>query len=213
MSDSSPTTRTVPLATAVVNGDSRGSKERRYGSSDVSWNRIDISALSRSVSSSRPEPETERRGDAASKSAVSSVAAQRQPARDLTDAFVAHEQIVDARLHVVARLVEVAGAGRIELQQAGQRRARKRRGLQRLDRDTPPVDVERIGPVPADPRRAGGLAGRLGDLNRVEPHAGALEAERGRHRLEGLAVRDAVLDQQAPEAERGLVVAVDVVLA
>ena len=53
MSASSPTTRTVPLATAVVNGDSRGSKKRRYGSSDVSWNRSDISA---SISVGQREP-------------------------------------------------------------------------------------------------------------------------------------------------------------
>ena len=125
----------MPLATAVVNGDSRGSKKRRYGSSDVSWNRIDISA-SMPVGQLEPagagDEQTRRRG---LEIGGQQLAAQRQPARDLADAFLADEQIVDARLDVVARLVEVAGAGRIELQQARQRRARERRGPQRLDRD------------------------------------------------------------------------------
>ena len=45
------------------------------------------------------------------------LAAQRQPAGQLPDAFVAGKQIVDAHAHVVARHLERAGAGRRELQQ------------------------------------------------------------------------------------------------
>ena len=55
------------------------------------------------------------------------LAAQRQPAVQLADAFVAGEQVVDAQLDVVSRLVERAGAGGVELQQARQRRLRERR--------------------------------------------------------------------------------------
>ena len=69
------------------------------------------------VSAMRPEPDTTSRGDAASISR-SELAAQRQPAGELADAFVAGEQVVDAELDVVARLVERAGAGRAELRAA-----------------------------------------------------------------------------------------------
>ena len=60
--------RTVPLATAVVNGDSSGWNARTYGSSDVSVTRNVSSASASGVSATRPAPETTRRGDAASSS-------------------------------------------------------------------------------------------------------------------------------------------------
>ena len=73
MSASSPTTRTDPLATAVVNGDSFGTNRRTYGSSELSWNRNVISASACGVSAMRPVPVTARRGDAASTSPLSSL--------------------------------------------------------------------------------------------------------------------------------------------
>ena len=58
------------------------------------------------VSATRPDPETNSRGDAASTSPRQLLAAEREPAGDLADAFVAREQVVDPHLDVVARLVE-----------------------------------------------------------------------------------------------------------
>ena len=58
--------RSVPLATAVVNGDSSGRNVRTYGSSDVSVNRNVSSASYSSVIETRPVPLTIRRGEAAS---------------------------------------------------------------------------------------------------------------------------------------------------
>ncbi len=74
----------------------------------------------------RPEPDTTRRGDADLELERQQLAAKSQPARQLPDAFVAGEEIVDDELDVVARLVERAGAVGVELQQARQRRPRKR---------------------------------------------------------------------------------------
>ena len=71
MSASSPTTRIVPSATAVVNGDNCGWKKRMYGSSDVSVNRSVASVSISGVSAMRPDPVTLRRRDAASISTVS----------------------------------------------------------------------------------------------------------------------------------------------
>ena len=86
----------MPSATAVVNGDSFGWKKRMYGSSDVSVNRSVISASISGVSASRPEPDTDRRGDAASISIVSSSPRSDRRPLHLADAFVAGEEIVDA---------------------------------------------------------------------------------------------------------------------
>ena len=108
----------VPPATAVVNGERRGSKKRTYGSSEVSAKRTVSSASISAVSAMRPEPETTRRGEAASISQREQLAAKRQPAVQLADAFVAGEQVVDAELDVVARLVERAARRSRELEQA-----------------------------------------------------------------------------------------------
>ena len=56
---------------------------------------------------------------------VDRLPAQRQPAGHLADAFVAGKQVVDAELDVVARLVEISGAGGVELEQSRQRRPRE----------------------------------------------------------------------------------------
>ena len=72
MSASSPTTRTVPPATALAKGESCGAKKRRYGSSDVLANRRVSSESIWSVIAILPEPDTTSRGDAASSSTVSS---------------------------------------------------------------------------------------------------------------------------------------------
>src|SRR6478672_4043360 len=92
---SSPTTRTEPLITAVVYGDSLGSNSRTYGSSDVSWKRNVISASRCGVSAIRPVPVTARRG----------VAARRQ--------------IRNAETDIVAGNVERAAARGRELRRAG----------------------------------------------------------------------------------------------
>ena len=62
-----------PLATAVVNGESRGSNSRTYGSSELSWNRNVSSASACGVSATRPVPVIASRGDAASRSPLSSL--------------------------------------------------------------------------------------------------------------------------------------------
>ena len=98
-----PTTRTLPLAIAVVNGDSCGLNARMYGSSDVSATLNDSSASISAVSAMRPAPDTARRGDAASSLSVISVAVDVHVADHLADAFVADEDVADGRAHVVAR--------------------------------------------------------------------------------------------------------------
>ena len=52
----------LPLTTAVVNGDSRGSKARTYGSSEVSVNRSVSSASDSGVSAMRPVADTDEPG-------------------------------------------------------------------------------------------------------------------------------------------------------
>ncbi len=74
MSASSPTTRRLPLAIAVVYGESCGSNARRYGSSEVSDTVNERSASIVSLSAMVPVPDTARRGEAASSfSAISSL--------------------------------------------------------------------------------------------------------------------------------------------
>ncbi len=192
MSASSPTTRIVPPATAFVNGDSRGSKNRRYGSSDVLENRSVSSASICGGQRDAAGAGHHQTGRGGLELDGQQLAAQRETAGELADAFVAGEQIVDAHADVVAGLVERAGAAGRELQQAGQRRAGERRRLQRLDRNSRAVGVEGVGAVPADPRRAGHASGALCDLERVQPDARALEAQRRVGRVEGLAVGGAV---------------------
>ena len=51
------------------------------------------------------------------------------------------------------------------------------------------------------------------NLEPVEPDAGPFETQRGGRGLERLAVRDAVVDGEPAEAERRLVLAVEVILA
>ena len=105
----------VPSATAFVNGDSRGSKKRTYGSSDVSANRtrqLGVHLRRQRDAARAGDDEARRRGLHLQREQL---AAQRQAAVDLTDALVAGEEIVGADLDVVARLVEGARAGRVEL--------------------------------------------------------------------------------------------------
>ena len=81
MSASSPTTRIVPPATAVVNGDSRGSKKRTYGSSDVSreaHRQLGVH-LRRQRDAARARHDETRRGRFELER--QQLAAQRQPAR------------------------------------------------------------------------------------------------------------------------------------
>ena len=87
----------MPPATAVVNGDSRGSKNRTYGSSDVSRNRSVSSASISSVSAMRPAPETDETRRRRFEIERQQLAAQSRLSGELADAFVAGEQVVDAR--------------------------------------------------------------------------------------------------------------------
>ena len=165
-------------AIAVVNGDSRGTKNRTYGSSDVSPNRTVSSASISGVSAIRPSTFMSRRGEPTSRSSAS-----RSPRRfslpdNMTDAFVAGEEIVDDELDVVARLVERTDASGVELQAARQRRPRKGDAGQRLDRDARAVGVERVVAVPADIRGAGDAACALLDVDVVETDTRAFEAQR-----------------------------------
>ena len=80
-SASAPTTRIEPLATAVVNGESRGTNRRTYGSSELSWKRSVSSASAPAVREIRPVPVTASRGDAASISPADLVAAKRERRR------------------------------------------------------------------------------------------------------------------------------------
>ena len=141
------------------------------------------------------------------------VAAHLDAAGELAEPLLAGEEIDHAAAHAVARLVERAAAGRGEVEEAGQRQAREARHRQALDRDAPGVGVERIGAVPADERGAGDAAGRLAHVQRVEADARALEAQRRRRGVEGLAVGRAGVDLHAAEAERAAVRPVDAELA
>ena len=106
------------------------------------------------------------------------IAAQVEPAGELPDALVAGKQVVHGQLDVVARLVERAGARGVELQPAGERRARKRDADERLDRDRGAVGVERVVAVPTDVGRTLHPAGALPDVDVVEADARTLEAQR-----------------------------------
>ena len=206
-------TRSVPLPTAVVNGEKRFSNARAYGSSDVSVKRSVMSASCVSVRSMRPVPDTARRGDAASISIVMTVAAHVEPARDFADAFVGDEQVADAAAELIARHVERAGAVGVELEQARERRLRIRHRLDAFQRNAPAGRVERVGAVPADERRAFGGAAALPHLDAVDAHAVPLEAQRARGGLERLAVCEPVVDRQRAEPERTLIRPVEVILA
>ena len=75
----------------------------------------------------RPEPGDHQTRRGRFHLEVQELAAQREPAVQLPDAFIAGEQVVDAQLHVVSRLLERAGAAGAELEKARQRRLRERR--------------------------------------------------------------------------------------
>ena len=101
-----------------------------------------------------------------------------------------------------------------EVHEARQRQARRRsRRAMRSSGIARRIEVERVGPIPAHIGRARAAAAVLEELDGVEAHAGALETQHRRRRLEGLAVGDAVRDRHLAEAERRQVAAVDVKLA
>ena len=112
MSASSPTTRIVPSATAVVNGDRSGAKERRYGSSDVSENaegQLRVH-LRRQRQAARAR-DRQARATARRISIVSMSPRSDSAPVTCADAFVAGEEVGDAEPDVVARGLERAGAG------------------------------------------------------------------------------------------------------
>ena len=81
-------------------------------------------------------------------------------------------------------------------------RVGERRDRQRLDREAAAIGVERVGTVPADVGRAGDAAATFDDVDGVEANAAAFEAQAGGRRRKRLAVRRAVVDRHAAEAER-----------
>ena len=84
-------------ATAVVNGDSRGSKKRRYGIERrvlEPHRHLGVHPVGQREPAGAGDGQTRRGGF---ELGGQQLAAQRQPAGDLADAFVAGEQIVDAR--------------------------------------------------------------------------------------------------------------------
>ncbi len=140
--------------------------------------------------------------------------AQRHLRRHLPDALVADEQVEDADLHVVARLVEGAAAGGAEVGKAGQRRQGREIGqVERVDGQAAAVGVERVGPVPADVGGARDQGAGLLHFEPVEAHAGPLEAQAGHPGGERLVVGHAAIEGEAAEAERLLVLAVEMNLA
>ena len=132
----------------------------------------------------------------------------------LADALVADEQVGDADLDVVAGLLEGAAAGGAEVGEAGQRRLPGEIGqVERVHGQAAAVGVERIGAVPAHVGGAGDGGAGLLDLEPVEADTGALEAQAGHGRGERLVVGAAAIERQPAEAERLLVLAVEVELA
>ena len=172
---SGPTMRIDPLAIAVVYCERLRTNRRTYGSSELSWKRKVISASDcrreRDAAGAGHREPRRRHVDLA----ADLLAAKRERAGDLADAFLGDEQIVDAEPHVVPRLVEGAAAAGGELREARERRARIRQSGNRVHRNPPAVGVERVGAVPADERRAGDRAAAFRDLDVVEADAAAVE--------------------------------------
>ena len=140
------------------------------------------------------------------------LAAERQRAGDLADAFFGDEQIVDAEPDVVARRVERAAAAGGELGEARQRRARIRQKASRSTGMRRPSALNEY--VESQPTNAAPVTvPALGDREVVEPHARAVEPQRRRRLLKRLAVRDAVVDRHAAEADGPLVLAGQMELA
>ena len=130
-------------------------------------------------SAMRPVPVIASRGDATSSSPLSSSPRSASVPVTWPTGFLGDEQIVDAEPHVVARIVEGAAAAGRELDQAGRLRAGDTRTRRLLDRNAAAVGVERIGARPSRRRRRRSIVpGRLGDVDAVEPDAGAVEAQR-----------------------------------
>ena len=131
---------------------------------------------------------------------------------DLADAFVAGKEVDDADLDVVARHLERPGAGGLELQEP-EGGAAETRQLQRFDRDLASVGVERVIPVPPDPRRPGHRPRAFLDLELLRANAGAFEVELRGRAFEGLAVGDPSSTSEGADPKRRFVVAVQVVFA
>src|SRR5262245_24635327 len=140
--------------------------------------------LRRERDTTRPGKRQTWRGDV--DLAAQFLAAQRQGAGDLPDAFVGDKKIVDAKPHVVPGRVEHTAALGRELGDTGQRRAWIRKQADLFDRQATRVRVERVRSVPADERRAPHGTAGLDDLGTVEPNTVDVEAERCRRLLEAL---------------------------
>ena len=142
------------------------------------------------------------------------LAAHRERPGDLADPLFTDEQSVAAKPHVVARLTEGAAAAGREFDEARERRrVGKREGRDLFGRNAAAVRVEGVRRVPPDERGAGQRPAVLVDGDAVEPHACAIEPQRGGRFLERLGVRGPVVDRHAAEADRMLVFAGEVEFA
>ena len=117
--------------------------------------------------------------------------ANRQLRGDLADALVADVEVVDRRLHVVARRLE----GRVALghhaEPAREGHAFPRQGVDARHGNALALHLEAVRASPGDVGRPVHVAAGLGDDDVVEEHAEAVEPERGRGGVEGLVVADA----------------------
>jgi hypothetical protein len=126
---------------------------------------------------------------------------QGERATDQPHRLLRHRQRIHPEPHVVPRLGERAAAGCREVDQPGRLHFWIREGGNALGGDAAPVNVERVGAVPSNERRARDRAGSLRESDAVEPHSGAVEPERGARLLERLTVRDAVVDRHRAEPD------------
>ena len=121
------------------------------------------------------------------------------------DAFVADEEVAEGAADVVARPVERAAAVGSEIDESRERQRRLRHHVERLDGDVARVEVEGVGAVPPDEGGAGAAAVALDDLDVVEPHAVAFEADARQRGVERFPVSDAIGDCHRPGAVGPLV--------
>ena len=131
---------------------------------------------------SRRQSDAARAGDGEPRRGSGDFAGQFLASKDerpghLSDAFLAHEQIVDAQPDVVSRQVERAAATRRKLGQARQWGPWVPECRNPLDRNAPAVGVERIRPIPRHKRRARHRTAALLEIHAVQTHARPIETQ------------------------------------
>ena len=191
-----------------------GSNARMYGSSDVSATLNVRSASISSLSATVPEPETARRGDAASSfNAIRSLLMLMSPVTVPMPSSATKKSRT-------APCTSYRGASNVPLPPAVKSSRPDSGGAfgdcadrQALDRNALHVEVELIGAVPADVGGAGPATAAFDDDDVVEADAFAFETETRGRGLERLVVGDAIGDRHRAEADTDACTAVDVELA